>query len=369
MKQRLSRRTTFASPSWPWSTAAIAVAAFGPSLASGKQGPRPDRQHGLHRGQQDRTAQIRRPRNDHRRRRTDDRQQDQPETGRPAHLLAGRSLAAPGDREGTENLLPERHLRNDRQMARRQRPEQPGDQEPGQGGQAAAGTPRAPRASPVTPGSPAPSRAPNSPRRSTSTPPKARRRSTSCARSIPGCRAKSSSCRRTSATTELDSASPRLGRRAFLGALGGGALASLLPLRGAVGAGSTRRRAPDPSARGAAVQAPLPIPRGAARRAPRRSRSARPRSRCCPAARRGCGPTAAASRGRRSGGRPASAPRSPSSTGCRSEAGELTVHLHGGHNRSEYDGQPGGLTASHPFSFYCRIPQRPAGARSRATTC
>jgi spore coat protein A, manganese oxidase len=38
------------------------------------------------------------------------------------------------------------------------------------------------------------------------------------------------------------------------------------------------------------------------------------------------------------------------------EAGELTVHLHGGHNRSEYDGQPGGLTASHPFSFYCQIP-------------
>jgi spore coat protein A len=42
-------------------------------------------------------------------------------------------------------------------------------------------------------------------------------------------------------------------------------------------------------------------------------------------------------------------------------AGELTVHLHGGHNRSEYDGQPGGLTASHPFSFYCQIsPDLPA---------
>jgi spore coat protein A len=38
-------------------------------------------------------------------------------------------------------------------------------------------------------------------------------------------------------------------------------------------------------------------------------------------------------------------------------AGELTVHLHGGHNRSEFDGQPGGLTASHRFSLYCRIPQ------------
>jgi FtsP/CotA-like multicopper oxidase with cupredoxin domain len=39
------------------------------------------------------------------------------------------------------------------------------------------------------------------------------------------------------------------------------------------------------------------------------------------------------------------------------DAGELSVHLHGGHNRSEYDGQPGGLTRSHPRSFYCRIPQ------------
>ena len=38
-------------------------------------------------------------------------------------------------------------------------------------------------------------------------------------------------------------------------------------------------------------------------------------------------------------------------------AGELTVHLHGGHNRSQYDGQPGGLTESHPRSFYCDIPR------------
>ena len=38
------------------------------------------------------------------------------------------------------------------------------------------------------------------------------------------------------------------------------------------------------------------------------------------------------------------------------EAGELTVHLHGGHNRSRFDGQPGGLTRSQPRSFYCDIP-------------
>jgi FtsP/CotA-like multicopper oxidase with cupredoxin domain len=37
--------------------------------------------------------------------------------------------------------------------------------------------------------------------------------------------------------------------------------------------------------------------------------------------------------------------------------GELSVHLHGGHNRSEFDGQPGGLTASQPNSFYCHIPR------------
>ncbi len=38
-------------------------------------------------------------------------------------------------------------------------------------------------------------------------------------------------------------------------------------------------------------------------------------------------------------------------------AGELTVHLHGGHNRTQFDGQPGGLTPSHARSFYCDIPR------------
>lgn len=37
-------------------------------------------------------------------------------------------------------------------------------------------------------------------------------------------------------------------------------------------------------------------------------------------------------------------------------AGELTVHLHGGHNRTQFDGQPGGLTPSHARSLYCDIP-------------
>lgn len=37
------------------------------------------------------------------------------------------------------------------------------------------------------------------------------------------------------------------------------------------------------------------------------------------------------------------------------QAGQLTVHLHGGHNRCTEDGQPGGLTASQPLSLYCDI--------------
>ena len=38
-------------------------------------------------------------------------------------------------------------------------------------------------------------------------------------------------------------------------------------------------------------------------------------------------------------------------------AGELSVHLHGGHNRTQFDGQPGGLTKSQPASWYCQIPR------------
>jgi spore coat protein A len=45
-------------------------------------------------------------------------------------------------------------------------------------------------------------------------------------------------------------------------------------------------------------------------------------------------------------------------------AGELTVHLHGGHNRTQFDGQPGGLTPSHARSFYCDIPR---GLSARAS--
>jgi spore coat protein A, manganese oxidase len=37
------------------------------------------------------------------------------------------------------------------------------------------------------------------------------------------------------------------------------------------------------------------------------------------------------------------------------KAGELTVHLHGGHNRASEDGQPGGLTKRQPRALYCPI--------------
>ncbi len=46
------------------------------------------------------------------------------------------------------------------------------------------------------------------------------------------------------------------------------------------------------------------------------------------------------------------------------KAGELTVHLHGGHNRSSEDGQPGGLTARQPRALYCKISDRLAPADS-----
>jgi spore coat protein A, manganese oxidase len=39
------------------------------------------------------------------------------------------------------------------------------------------------------------------------------------------------------------------------------------------------------------------------------------------------------------------------------KVGELSIHLHGGHNRTQFDGQPGGLTAHQPTSFYCDIPR------------
>ena len=46
------------------------------------------------------------------------------------------------------------------------------------------------------------------------------------------------------------------------------------------------------------------------------------------------------------------------------QAGELTVHLHGGHNRYSEDGQPGGLTALQPRSAYCDLSARTSSSVS-----
>jgi spore coat protein A, manganese oxidase len=39
------------------------------------------------------------------------------------------------------------------------------------------------------------------------------------------------------------------------------------------------------------------------------------------------------------------------------KVGELSIHLHGGHNRTQFDGQPGGLTKRQPVSAFCSIPR------------
>jgi spore coat protein A len=49
------------------------------------------------------------------------------------------------------------------------------------------------------------------------------------------------------------------------------------------------------------------------------------------------------------------------------DAGELTVHLHGGHNSYENDGQPGGLTALQPEAFYCDLSRRAAAPGAPGT--
>ena len=46
------------------------------------------------------------------------------------------------------------------------------------------------------------------------------------------------------------------------------------------------------------------------------------------------------------------------------KAGELTVHLHGGHNRASEDGQPGGLTKAQPRALFCEISDKLAPAES-----
>jgi len=151
-------------------------------------------------------------------------------------------------------------------------------------------------------------------------------------------------------------ANSRLGRRAFLGLLGGGALAVLLPARlrpkGLLSLGDD----PAPALAAQAFRRRLPIPkvlRDADLRIPIREAEVEilpgRKTRMWTYDGTFPGPTI-----RRPAGHPTKVTfehRLPR------EVGELTVHLHGGHSESRYDGQPGGLTRSHKRSFYCQIPQ------------
>ena len=149
----------------------------------------------------------------------------------------------------------------------------------------------------------------------------------------------------------------RFGRRAFIGALGGGALAALLPLRGGSGGLLPLTAEPPP-----ALAAAVPIARGCRFRRSSAtttsgSRSARLSSKSSPAARPGSGRSAAASPGRRSGAPAGERTRVTFHHELPENAGELSIHLHGGHNRTQFDGQPGGLTERQPVSYFCRIPR------------
>jgi FtsP/CotA-like multicopper oxidase with cupredoxin domain len=155
-------------------------------------------------------------------------------------------------------------------------------------------------------------------------------------------------------TTDPHAHPRRLGRRAFLGALGGAALGLALP-------GGARRwdllGLGDPSTALAAVpfRARLPIPpvlREDHIRIPIEAADAAilpgPPTRLWTFGGSFPGPTIRRPAGRRT--LVTYEHRLPR------DVGELSVHFHGGHNRSRFDGQPGGLTGDQPVSFYCDVP-------------
>jgi spore coat protein A, manganese oxidase len=158
------------------------------------------------------------------------------------------------------------------------------------------------------------------------------------------------------ATDGSSQSPPRLGRRAFLGALGGGALAALLPFDPRSSGASALEARARHGGDAVPFRAALPIPReltDARLQIPIREAEVP----ILPGAPTRMwtydgtfpGPTVRRPAGRRT--EVTFHNRLPAA------AGELTVHLHGGHNRTQFDGQPGGLTASHPRSFYCQIPR------------
>jgi spore coat protein A, manganese oxidase len=147
----------------------------------------------------------------------------------------------------------------------------------------------------------------------------------------------------------------RFGRRTFLGALGGGALASFLPLRGPLGPTLSAERSSSLAVAAVPFQRPLPLPRvlsDARLTIPIHEAEVQ------------ILPGEKTRMWTYDGSFPGPTIRRPA--GERTEVtflhelpksvGELTVHLHGGHNRTQFDGQPGGLTELHSRSFYCDIP-------------
>ena len=182
---------------------------------------------------------------------------------------------------------------------------------------------------------------------------------------------RSPACRTASSTAGPPQPAPRLGRRAFLGALGGGALAARCPAAGRGRGLRLRRR----RGRHAARRRRGPVPRAAAdpagagrARIEIPIREAEVADPARPAG-RGCGPTAGTFPGptiRRPAGQPHQVTFDHE---LPAEVGELTVHLHGGHNRTQFDGQPGGLTKAQPMLLLLPDPAAASRRASRATTC
>jgi FtsP/CotA-like multicopper oxidase with cupredoxin domain len=157
--------------------------------------------------------------------------------------------------------------------------------------------------------------------------------------------------------SQPDDAPRRFGRRAFLTAAGAGALALALPVRPRL-AGPGVLGSTSLAATPKAFKAALPIPEvltGAQleiemHEAEIQILPGRP-TKMWTYAGTFPGPTIR---------RPAAAPGDDPTQvtfvhNLPTAAGELTVHLHGGHNRSDDDGQPGGLTEAQPKALYCDV--------------
>ena len=117
-----------------------AFAAFGPALATGSAGDSASSANTvLIKGSKKSPLKFVYPKTIVNGRRADHRKQVDPESDRPAHVLAGRGIAEPRNQAGPEEVLhPGPHLHGDRRLARRRR-RRPGDQEPRQGRQARLG--------------------------------------------------------------------------------------------------------------------------------------------------------------------------------------------------------------------------------------